>query len=81
MQYTFHSMLGKTQMLLGSISNSCKSKKKNQFMGAAIVCCCKAVLTFLAYEKIVHATYVAISNQATSAAQHFVCQLRNIRFT
>ena len=49
-------------------------------MGAAIVCC-KAVLTFLAYEKIVHATYVAISNQATSAAQHFVRQLRNIRFT
>ena len=67
-------------MLLGSISNSCKSEK-NQFMGAAIVCCCKAVLTFLAYEKIVHATYVAISNQATSAAQHFVRQLRNIRFT
>ena len=49
-------------------------------MGAAIVCC-KAVLTFLAYEKIVHATYVAISNQATFAAQHFVRQLRNIRFT
>ena len=49
-------------------------------MGAAIVCC-KAVLTFLAYKKIVHATYVAISNQATSAAQHFVRQLRNIRFT
>lgn len=67
-------------MLLGSISNSCKSEKKNQFMGAAIVCC-KAVLTFLAYKKIVHATYVAISNQATSAAQHFVRQLRNIRFT
>ena len=68
-------------MLLGSqFQTAVRAGEKNQFMGAAILCC-KAIVTFLAYEKIVHATYVAISNQATSAAQHFVCQLRNIRFT
>ena len=52
--------------------------EKNQFMGAAIVCC-KAVLTFLAYEKIVHATYVAISNQVMSAA-HNTLNVGCVRF-